>query len=94
MQTVIPRLIAYLPGSMRAHATAERVAILAQFVKFGGLVRHQFHPVRLAQRGTAHQPGDAAHIDDIWLHHGHPGVDHVVHPGQGVGLLAGGNRDV
>ena len=37
MQPVILRLIEYLPRGMRVHATAERVAMLAQFVKFGGV---------------------------------------------------------
>ena len=37
MPNLIPRLIAHLPSSMRVHATAERVATLAQFVKFGGV---------------------------------------------------------
>lgn len=35
MQTLILRLSTYLPHGMRVHATAERVAMLAQFVKFG-----------------------------------------------------------
>ena len=37
MQPLILRLIEYLPRGMRVHATAERVAMLAQFVKFGGV---------------------------------------------------------
>ncbi len=37
MQTLILHLTAYLPPGMRVHATAERVAMLAQFVKFGGV---------------------------------------------------------
>lgn len=35
MQAMILRLIPFLPTGVRAHATAERVAMLVQFVKFG-----------------------------------------------------------
>jgi putative flippase GtrA len=37
MEAWIVRLMGYLPARMRVHATAERVAALAQFVRFGGV---------------------------------------------------------
>jgi putative flippase GtrA len=37
MEALILRLTEYLPRGVRAHATAERVAMLAQFGKFGAV---------------------------------------------------------
>ena len=52
---------------------------------------------RRRARGPARRSaaaGDAAHLDDVRLHHAHPGHDQVGQRRQGVGLLAGGDGDV
>ena len=59
-----------------------------------GLVRHQLDAVRLAERLGLHQPGDAAHLDDVRLHHAHAGGDQIGEARQRVGLLAGRDGDV
>jgi len=59
-----------------------------------GPVQHQLHAVGLGERDAALQAGDATHLDDIWLHHPHPGIDQVGHACKRVGLLAGGDGDV
>ena len=58
------------------------------------LVRHELDAVRVADRGALHQAGDAAHLDDVGLHHAHAGVDHVDQRLQRVGLLGRRDRDV
>ena len=58
------------------------------------LVRHQLDAVRIGQRDAAHQAGDAAHLDDVGLHHPDPGRDQIRQPGERVGLFAGRDRDV
>ena len=58
------------------------------------LVRHEFDAMRDADRRALHQAGDAAHLDDVGLHHAHAGIDHVDERLQRVGLLAGGDGDV
>jgi len=42
--------------------------------------------MRLRQSGAAHQPGNAAHLDDIRLHHAHPDLNQIGERRQGVSL--------
>ena len=58
------------------------------------LVRHQLDAVRLRQRRAAHQAGDAAHLDDVRLHHAHAGIDQIGERRQRIGLFAGRHGDV
>lgn len=59
-----------------------------------GLMRDQFGAMRLGERRAAHQPGDAAHLDDVGLDHADPRVDQIRYPRQCVGLLTGRDGNV
>jgi hypothetical protein len=55
-----------------------------------GLVRHPLHAVGLGERDAALEAGDAAHLDDVRLHHPHPSIDQVGQRRKRVRLLADG----
>jgi hypothetical protein len=57
------------------------------------LVRHEFRAVRLGEHRATQHAGNAAHLDDIRLHHRNAGEDQVRHRGRGVALLAAGDGD-
>jgi hypothetical protein len=58
------------------------------------LVRDELDAVHIAERGALHEPGDAAHLDDVRLHHAHAGGDEICNTLERIRLLAGRDGDV